>query len=445
MKKFGITVLCSVVAIVSVVFSFYMTKLTEKNPTLTTETVYQMAKDAGYDGTLDDFINEFKGAVGNDGRGIESAVINSQGHLIITYTDLTTVDVGVVNADSITLTPDISGVSLNAALMSSVSVFVGISEETYATGSGIIYKLDKEAGGAYIITNYHVIASAHADVRSADISVYLYGKEYPVYEMKADYVGGSASYDIAVLKIENSDIIKNSNVSAARLGNSESLSVLDSVMAVGNPGGGGISVTKGQVNIESENRYIDTGASGGPVFMRVIRTDAAINKGNSGGGLYAADGSLVGVVTAKDKSSDVDNISYAVPINVASAVADNIIDYCDGRTTVRGKIVKLGISLEVKSANVIYDGQSGECIKREEVAIKTVAEDSIAKKMGLKAGDVLKSVSVDGRKIEITRIYQAPEATIEARVGSVIVYTVLRGGTEFSVTINVPSSLVEIP
>ena len=445
MKKFGITVLCSVVAIVSVAFSFYMTKLTEKSPTLSTETVYQMAKDAGYYGTLEDFINEFKGTVGNDGRGIASAIINSEGHLIITYTDLTTVDAGIVNADSITLTPNISGASLNAALMSSVSVFVGISEESYATGSGVIYKLDKEDGGAYIITNYHVIASGVEDVRNVDISVYLYGQEYPIYEIKADYVGGSASYDIAVLKIENSDVIKKSNVSAASLGDSESLSVLDAVMAVGNPGGGGISVTQGQVNIESENRYIDTGASGGPVFMRVIRTDASINKGNSGGGLYAADGSLVGVVTAKDKSNGADNIAYAVPINVAAAVADNIIDYCDGNTTVQGKIIKLGISLEVKSANVIYDEQSGECIKKEEVTIKTVAEDSIAKKAGLKVGDVLKSVSVDGSKIEITRVHQAPEATIDARAGSVIVYTVLRGGREFSVTINVPSCLVEIP
>ena len=445
MKKIGISILFALVAIVSVFFGYFMTRLTDDDEPISVEYVYEMAKDAGYSGTLQDFINEFKGAVGNDGRGIQSAEINSEGHLIITYTDLTVVDAGVVHTDSVTLTPTVADSAVNSALMSSVSIYAKVDTDSYATGSGVIYKLDKTTGDAYIITNYHVLSANEQQKISSEISVYLSGLEYPMYALSAKYVGGSSSYDIAVLKIEGSELLKGADIEAAILGNSELVSIADTVMAVGNANGDGISLTLGYINIESENRYINTGSQGGSIFMRVIRTDAAVNNGNSGGGLYNERGELIGIVTAKDRSTGSDNVAYSVPINVAAAVADNIIYYCDSGMAKNGKILKLGLSLEVKSVSLVYDEVSGERIKRETVAIKEITQGSVAERVGLQPGDVIKSVSVDGRSIEITRVYQAPEMTLLARAGSTITYTVLRAGEQLSFEIFVPSTLVDIP
>ena len=179
MKKFGITLLCACVAVVSVLFSYYMTRATGSNGELSVETVYAMAQDAGYCGTLTDFINEFKGAVGNDGRGVATAEINSDGHLIITYTDMTTIDAGLVSADTINASGAISGLSLNYALTSSVSICCRAAEETSVSGAGIIYALDKTQGTAYVMTNYHVLYNDVAGARfeNSSISVYLYGME----------------------------------------------------------------------------------------------------------------------------------------------------------------------------------------------------------------------------------------------------------------------------
>ncbi len=446
MKKFGIMLLCATIACVSVIFSYYMTKKTELPDTLTTEAVYGLALESGYVGTLADFINDFKGTVGDDGRGIVSAEINESGHLILTYTDYTTVDAGQVSVGELNITDGISGKALNKVLTSSVSIFCRYDDGTYSSGGGVIYSLDKTTGTAYIITAYHVVFDDTADAvfDKADISVYLYGLEYPHYAIGAEYVGGSASYDVAVLKITDSAVIKSGAVTSAVLGDSELISVLDTVIAVGNPCGNGISATRGTVNIESENRYINLGASAGTVFMRVIRTDASVNKGNSGGGLYDADGRLIGIVTAKNFDEGVDNVAYAIPVNVIKYLSDNIMHYCDGSAETCGRVMKLGISLEVKSVSLIYDETADKTVKREEVAIKEITQGSYAERAGLKIGDIVKCVTVNGKEHTITRVYQAPEATLSARSGDSLVYKVIRDGAEIEIIMTVPTELSKI-
>lgn len=444
MRKFEISVLCATVAIIAVLFSYFMMRNTDD--TLSAESVYDLAKESGYEGTLQEFIDEFRGVSGKDGLGITSAKIDSKGHLILTYTDGQTVDVGAVNVGSQSITDEIPGLSLNYALSSSVSIHCKLDENQYSSGGGVIYKLDKTKGDAYIITNHHVVynKALGQHVSDTDITVYLYGMEYPKYAISAHYVGGSASYDLAVLKISASDILKNSSALPARRGNSELVSLLDTVVAIGNPAGSGISATRGSVNIESENRYVNITASGGSVFMRIIRFDAAVNKGNSGGGLYNADGELVGIVTAKDTSDGSEGMAYAIPVNVAVSVADNILYYCNERDAENGKILKLGLGLGVSSVKVIYD-EIRECtVKYETVTINSVEEGSHAESIGLAVGDIIKRVSVDGEAREITGVYQAPEMMLVAREGSVIVYTVIRGGEELTFTLTVPSNLTQI-
>ena len=283
--------------------------------------------------------------------------------------------------------------------------------------------------------------AASARVPDSAISVYFYGHEYEKFAVPATYVGGSSSYDIAVLKISDSSVLKQSSAAAVRLGDSERISVLDSVVAIGNPGGNGISATKGSVSIESEHRYVNISASGGSVFMRVIRFDAAVNKGNSGGGLYDGRGELVGIVTAKDAASGSDGISYAIPVNVASAVADNILHYCDGNSREHGYVLKLGISLDVISTDVKYDEISERTVRVETVAVSEITAGSRAEAAGLAVCDVIKSVMLCGKEISVTRVYQAPEVNLRAFSGDVIVYRVLRGGEEIEISFTVPDEL----
>ena len=445
MRKFGISILCAAVAVLAVLFSYFMMRNTDDD-TLSAETVYDLAKESGYEGTFQEFIDEFRGVSGKDGAGIASAKVNSKGRLIITYTDGHTVDAGAVNVGSQTVTGEISGLALNYALTSSVSIHSKLSENHYSSGAGVIYKLNKTAGDAYIITNYHVLYNRTSAQRipDTDISVYLYGMEYPEYAIPVQYVGGSSSYDIAILKISGSEVLKNSSASAIRRGNSELVEVLDTVVAIGNPAGSGISATRGSVSIESENRYVNITASGGSIFMRIIRFDAAVNKGNSGGGLYNADGELVGIVTAKDTSEGTEGVAYAVPVNVAASVADNILHYCDGKAFENGKILKMGLELGVKSVKVLYEETRDCTVKYETVVINSVEAGSYAENLGLAVGDVLKRVSVDGTAREITGVYQAPEMMLDARIGSTIVYTVIRGTSEMNFTLTVPSNLTQI-
>ena len=104
------------------------------------------------------------------------------------------------------------------------------SKEKAAAGSGVIYKLDKNRGEAYIITNYHVVYYSGANTEngiSNDITVYLYGQESSEYAIPAKYVGGSMNYDLAVLKVEASRVLAESNAMAAEFADSNEVAVLD--------------------------------------------------------------------------------------------------------------------------------------------------------------------------------------------------------------------------
>ena len=193
-----------------------------------------------------------------------------------------------------------------------------------------------------IITNYHVVYYKEAlgeNKTSEDIDIYLYGMEAEKYKIKATFIGGSLTEDIAVLKISGSEVIKNSCAVSVKIGNSSSLSVTDKVLAVGNPEGDGISATSGIVSMNDETITM-IGADGRTsINIRVLRIDSAINQGNSGGGLYDADGNLVGIVNAKKTGADIDNVAWALPINRVRNLVDNILDHCDGDTVKTAKKV----------------------------------------------------------------------------------------------------------
>ena len=184
-------------------------------------------------------------------------------------------------------------------------------------GSGVIYDPN-----GYIVTNYHV-----ADEMSTSIAVILYdGSQY-----QAQYIYGDELSDIAVIKIEKTDC------DYAVFGDSDQMTYGDMVLAIGNARGMGLSVTDGIISRPSEAIVV------GNATMTLLRTSAAVNSGNSGGGLFNLNGELIGIVNAKlaetSVNDTIDNIGYAIPSQIVVKCINDLKDY--GYITGRAR---LGIS-----------------------------------------------------------------------------------------------------
>lgn len=341
--------------------------------------------------------------------------------------------------------------NMSRALLSAVSVYASFeieygypsftTEKSTSRGSGVIYKLDKESGNAYIITNYHVVYNASATSKtSQDIQILLYGQEYETYAIDATYIGGSMANDIAVLKVSDSAVLRNSNAQAVSVADSDTLAVFDKVYVIGNPEALGLSVTEGIVSVESEMLPM-TGADGKTTIKpRVIRVSAAINDGNSGGGLFDTAGQLVGIVNAKRTGNSIDNIGYAIPTNVAVRLADSIIYYCDGADKTNPKKAMLGVTISATVCGTVID-EDGRVIKVEIPEIIEIQSGSpIADKLAV--GDRINSITVDGLTKATTRSYHIIDMMFFARVGSTVTLSVTRGDQTFEVTVTVTDGML---
>lgn len=310
------------------------------------------------------------------------------------------------------------------------------TETVSSAGSGVIYTLDKTAGSAYIITNYHVVYCKGSDTDndiSEDITVYLYGLEDSKYAIHAEYVGGSMNYDIAVLEVKSSDVLRESNAMAAEFADSNDISILDTAIAIGNPRDFGLSATVGAVNVESETIVMTSVDGSSYISLRVIRTDAAVNSGNSGGGLFNDKGQIIGIVNAKMSSSSVDNIGYAIPSNVAKYVTDNIIFYDkQDKSNDSVKRALIGITVGVESAGTSYDTETGKITRYEVVKVDAVESDS-ASVGKLYAGDIIRSITVDGVTYEVKRKFNVVDIMLTARQTSTVVINVERAGESLAV------------
>lgn len=341
-------------------------------------------------------------------------------------------------------------------LLSAVSVeckfdVLGIyNKKTTATssGSGVIYKLDKEKGDAYIITNYHVVynsLSLTTNRISDKISVYLYGSEPQTigdkYAIDATYVGGSMNYDIAVLKIEGSRVLAESSARAVDFADSNTVAVLDMAIAIGNAAAKGISATVGYVNVDSE--YLDMEGADGytPISLRVMRIDTAVNGGNSGGGLFNAEGNLIGIVNAKMVDNEIDSIGYAIPSNVVKYIADNILYYCDGTDKESVYRCLMGITVQVTEAHAEYDTESGKIEKKETVAVGSVNSGAMVEGL-LFSGDIIKSIVIDGKTYEVDRMYKVIDSMLNARVGSSVTINIIRGTENMAVDIAITEAFL---
>ncbi len=348
-----------------------------------------------------------------------------------------------------------SAVSIYCSFGSASSDFWGESSQFYTTGSGVIYKVNAE-GDAFIITNFHVVYDTESSTSngiSTDISVFLYGMEADEYAIKATYVGGSANYDIAILRVDNSAVLRNAFARGAaapvKIANSDLVFPGEASIAIGNPSSDdirGLSVTTGIVSVDSEYITMTAADESGLVSFRVIRTDTPVNSGNSGGGLYNENGELIGIVNAKSALNEIENIGYAIPSNVVRAIADNIIDYCYGTANESVMRGMLGVSVNVVGYTTEYDTASGMLIRHESIAIASVEKGKLADGM-LQVGDVVKTLKIgdgnEAKETEVYRMHHLIDSMLDVRIGDTVYMTVIRNDKEITVSTTITSECLE--
>ena len=202
---------------------------------------------------------------------------------------------------------------------------------TEGAGSGVVISQD-----GYIVTNNHVIYNSSSSKVADTIKIRLRsGAEY-----EAKLVGRDADSDLAVLKIEATDLV------AAVWGDSSKLVVGQDIVVVGNPLGElGGTVTNGIISATSREVQVEN------VKMTLIQTNAAVNPGNSGGGMFNEKGELIGIINAKSSGTGVEGLGFAIPSDDARDVVEQLLNY----GYVKGKVY-IGVSFyEANSGYTFYD------------------------------------------------------------------------------------------
>ena len=300
-------------------------------------------------------------------------------------------------------------------------------------GSGVIYDLDSASGSAYILTNYHVVyAASSATGISSSITVYLFEDTQESTPISAAYVGGSSEEDIAVLSVTDSDVLASASAAEAVAADAHSLTVGEDVFAVGNAGGAGLSVSYGVVSVSGENILVESADGKSTLTMYAIRTDAAVNHGNSGGGLFNEMGELIGIVNARSDADGVVAFGYAIPANCALLVAQNILDnaeHADGAVCASLG----GVSVYTAQSRAFFDEQTGKTYLEEKVVVRGISSSGAAAEMGLDVGDTLVTAAVvrNGQTVyslAVTRVDMLGELLYAVRLGDTLSLTVSRDG-----------------
>ena len=276
----------------------------------------------------------------------------------------------------------------------------GQSQVESGAGSGVIISSD-----GYILTCAHVVDGA------STITVTIDDKDYT-----ATLVGEDTTSDVAVIKIDATGL------TPATVGDSDNLKVGQSVMAVGNPLGElGGTVTGGMIS--ALNRSVTIQGTSSTNTMSLIQMDASVSPGNSGGGLFNMNGELVGIVNAKSSSSDAEGLGFAIPINDAIKVAQQLLEngYVTGRPYLG--ITYLGVEDAQTAAQLGVNAYG--------VYVVEVVKGGPAERAGLQSGDRI--VSIDGTEIaskdDLGTLMQKHAA------GDTLNITIARGGQMQTVSV----------
>lgn len=261
-----------------------------------------------------------------------------------------------------------------------------------STGSGVI--IDPRG---YIVTNYHVISS------SEDISVTLSDGS----QAQGIIVGKDKRTDLALLKIEGE------NFNAATLGDSDSVKVGETAIAIGNPGGLDFASSLTQGVISGLNRPLTTEEG---LRFKLIQTDAAINPGNSGGALVNSQGQVIGINTIKISEEGFEGMGFAIPANLVKDIIEELMENGTVTRAAMGVYLLGSIGSEYMAPNDAIDRG----------VVISVRQGGPGAQGGLLDNDVI--TAVDGN--EIADIYELQEVIFQHKVGDTVEVKVYRQGGE---------------
>lgn len=263
-----------------------------------------------------------------------------------------------------------------------------ITSESAYVGSGVVINDD-----GYIITNYHVV-TANTGVVASEIMVVYNEEEFP-----AKYIAGDEESDVAVLKVNGL------NAPAAKLGNSDEISIGDWALVIGNPIGETFANTLTVGVISGKNRDVTSrDRTGKTTKTTMIQTNAQVNSGNSGGGLFNIRGELVGITSMKLSSNgyfsgaSIEGIGFAIPINKVTSIADELIEYGEVRAP---QYPRIGVSIRD------VPGGSEEPTKEtlpSSILVLEVEPGSPAERAGIEPNDLI--VRADGERVRSTQDLQ---------------------------------------
>ncbi len=324
----------------------------------------------------------------------EGAVTNT-----VSLTDYSNTAIGVAKK----VLPSIVGITVEYK----VNSMFGGSSTSEGSGSGIIVSSD-----GYILTNNHVVNSTSSSsyyqiTEATSVKVKLYNDET---EYPATIVGSDSQTDLAVIKIDKTGL------TAAELGDSNSVQVGEFAMAIGNPLGLQSSISCGIVS--ATNREVQDSDTG--VVYNLIQTDAAINSGNSGGALVNADGKVIGINTLKLSGTGVEGIGFAIPINSTLNVYEEL--------KTNGKVSRPYIGITGREITEELAQKNNLVVG---IYITDIEGFSAAEKAGLKIGDVI--IEADGSKVKTVDELNAVKN--KHKIGEKMKLKIVRDGKEKEITL----------
>ena len=294
-------------------------------------------------------------------QGGSSEAVYAQGEVVSTLEGVESPFAAVAER----VMPCVVGVSNRANTYSIVSGRTELVEQ--ATGSGVVITTQ-----GHVVTNYHVVEGA------SDVQV-LWQDQY----LSAEVVGVDELTDLAVLRVT-----ENVTLPAVQMGSAEEVRVGDWAIVIGNPLGQQFADTVTVGVISALNRELEDSS-----IVKMIQTDAAINSGNSGGGMFNTKGELIGIPSLKfstsgeDGVASIEGIAMAIPMDVVGPVVSSLIQY--------GKVTrpKLGISvMTLRGSEEPTDGRIPAG-----VYVSAVTKGSPAQKAGIQVDDII--IRVDGERV----------------------------------------------
>lgn len=287
-----------------------------------------------------------------------------------------------------------------------------------STGSAFVYKTDDNYG--YLLTNYHVIDGADSVTLTMSDDT----------EAEATVLGGDEYLDLAVLRVDRSNVSM-----VANIGTSEDMNLGDTVFTVGTPMGEEYRGTVTSGILSGKDRMVSVSVSNSNSndwVMRVLQFDASINPGNSGGPLLNANGEVIGICSLKLVDDEIEGMGFAIPIEYAM----NHIESLENGEEISWPVLGVSMVNVSDTASLYRNGINIDRNITEGVVVVQAERGSGAYEVGLTTGDVI--TAIDGKKVEDSAYLRYE--LYQHQAGDTIKITYIRDGREHTANVTLSAS-----